>query len=76
MLIQSEHSRWELEKEIKENKFKGCIISNPVYHKLITLILVINDVKLHRINYGAGVVKLMPNNLNVCGYCAGKGVIK
>lgn len=74
-LITCDHQRYELEQEIKKGKFEGCTIKSADLHKRITWILVINNVPFQRVNYGAGVYKLMPNNGKVCTICSGKGVM-
>lgn len=71
----SDHQRYAVEKEIKAGTFTGCIVKHAHIHKAITFTLVVNDVQFHRVNYGAGVVKLLPNK-NVCAHCEGKGGIK
>ena len=74
-LITCETQRWEVEQEIKAGEFEGCILKSSTYHRMITWTLVVNEVPFHRVNYGAGVITLLPNT-NVCPNCSGKGVTK
>lgn len=73
-IVNTEHQWYEMRCDIAKGKFGGCIIKEPKIHKNITFLLVKNNLPFERINYGAGVVKLIPNDGQICEHCQGKGL--
>lgn len=72
VIVLNDQQRYEVEQSIIKGEFKGCLLKNADYHKMITFTLVKNNIPFHRVNYGAGVIKLLLNE-NVCIHCKGKG---
>lgn len=76
--VYTEYQWFEFRKTIEKDKknFQGVIVKTPFYHKEITWLLVTQEISFHRVNYGAGIFKLLPNDEKLCTNCSGKGVIK
>lgn len=74
-IVNTDYSMSELRREIEKGQFTSCLIKHSKHNKDITFLLVEKNIKFTRINYGAGVCKLIINEGSVCEACHGEGVI-
>lgn len=71
-IIYTEHSYFECRTKIINKTFEACIVKHNNYAKDIIFELVKNNIPFHKVNYGAGVFKIIKNGLP-CEHCQGKG---
>lgn len=75
ILLYTDHQARTMERKIAKGDFSSLLIKSSAVHKTVTFILAVNNIPFHRVNYGAGVVKILKNEGGICAHCGGNGCI-